>query len=339
MKHTSLLVFFLTVWICCAPGQVRAETLVFQGKSYCSARDEISWPFGKDPAKAVSQDKGFAMTVSLQPQKAAGEQSGTEMGSDMRYLRIISMNVKIGQAVTEGQPLVSFEMPLDRLIAEKQRLSRVNLDNLERALALVDYQLADQTLKQEEIEKGVSMDTNATGKARAAALGYESLLKRREALTASYEVAKERYDNDLFIARARFGQDLNPHHFPRKETLVASLTGHVLWVNSNCVPGMTFTKETRLLTIGRLDPILIRAAVHEIALQRLKVGDPVSITFYGLPGQTFQTTIGTINFVAQPATSQQPSFYQIDMTLPNPDVRIKEGMRCDVAVTLPDAPK
>ena len=57
-----------------------------------------------------------------------------------------------------------------------------------------------------------------------------------------------------------------------------------------------------------------------------------------MPGQPFHTTISKIDFVAQPAMLQQPSFYELEMTLPNPDLRIKEGMRCDVTVDL-DAAK
>ena len=337
MKRTFLPALFLAVLaLVLAPGPSRAETLVFPGKAYCALKNDIRWPFATNGPR-IGQDKGFAMAVNLQPPKPDEEKSAAALGSDMTSLRIVAANLHVGQQVGENEPVVTYAMPLDRVIKDKETLSRAKITSIESALALANYKLATVTLMQEEMKKGLTLETAAAGNLRAATRNIESLVKQRDSLSAARELAQARYDNDVEMARARFGDDLDPRRLPRKDAVRAPFAGNVLWVNPNLAPGMTFTKPTTLFSIGRLDPILVRAAVHEIALPRLKVGDTATISFQSLPGQTFQTTIATINYTAQPATLQQPSFYTIELSLANPDLRIKEGMRCEVAINVPDA--
>lgn len=337
--------FFLALCLaaCClaAAGPVRAEQITFRGKSVSPRRCEINWPFIRDDAKAkaIREDKGVGMAVSVQPKASDQERSAVALGSDLRYLHLLTVTATLGQKVRWGQPLFTFEMPPDRVIGERDRLSRVKLDNLERSLAAVNYRLAMKSLQQEEARKAISLKTAPQRTARIATLDYESLLKKRDALRAAYEETKARYDDDMSIAHSRFGKDLDIHHFPRQDTLGACYPGRILWLNSSCVPGAVFTKEVKLAVIGQLDPILVRAAVYESALHKLRVGDPVTIAFASLPGQTFRSAIAKIDYAPQPAGPQQPSFYKVEMSLPNPDIRIKEGMRCTVSVTVPDGPR
>jgi len=336
MKRTffSALILVVLSLLVLPARAVVAETLVFPGKAYCGLKDDIHWPFKVDPAKAKKK-QDFALAVSVQPAKPDAEKTAAELGSDMTSLRVLAVNLQVGQHVTENEPLVSYAMPLDRVIKEKETLTRAKVTSIESALALADYKLAVLTLMQSEMQKGVSLETASTGNVRQATRSIESLTKQRASLTAARELAQARYDNDVEMARVRYGDNLDPRQLPRRDAIRAPFAGNVLWVNPSLVPGMRFTKQTSLFTIGRLDPILVRAAVHEIALPKLKVGDPVTVTFHSLPGQTFHSTIATINYVAQPSTLQQPSFYTIELSLANPDLRVKEGMRCDVSVNLP----
>jgi len=341
MKRPSLSFLCLALLLLGASTPVRAETVAFQGKSVCPIRCEIVWPFERDSAKAkaIRQDKGIVMAVSVQPEAQDSEKSGLALGAGLPYLHVLTVNARLGQTVTGGAPLLTFEMPPDRVISERDHLSRAKLDALERSLAGVNYQLAMQGLQQEEVGKAVSLKTAPPRTARTASLDFEALLKKRDALTAAYEETKARYDDDMQIAHDRFGKDLDLRHFPRKDTIGACVTGRILWMNSSCVPGMVFTKETKLFIIGQTDPILVRAAVHEIAAHKLTIGDQATLTFASLPGQTFHSTIAKIDYMPQSASSQEPSYYQVELSLANPDARIKEGMRCDVSVTVSGTPR
>ncbi|MYL81763.1 HlyD family secretion protein [Desulfovibrio aerotolerans] len=315
-----------------APAQ--AETLTFLGKSYCPVRYDIKWPFLTKDKKGPSQGSGVQANITELPRESYEEKSAVALGSDMRRLRILATDLKVGQHVVDGQPLVTYELPLETLISEKQSLSRAQLNALERAMALVQHQLAWQQSRQTDLENMVSNQSVAPRTVRTNAMDIDALLLQRDYLAQEIELAQQRYENAQLIAHSKYGKDRDLKNLPREGTIRAPSDGYILWFNSSLVPGMDFTKAATLLTVGTLDPMVIRASVHEIIVQKLKVGDPAVLAFYAWPGEEFHTTISKIDYVAQPAMLQQPSFYQIELALPNPDLRIKEGMRCDVKVTV-----
>ena len=313
-----------------------AETVSFQGKAYCPIRYDINWPFsGKTQAKAApTQGSGITANVYEMPKESVEEKSAADMGSDMRRLRIIGAPVQIGQHVVEDQVLATYELPLENLMAEKQLLSRHELNGLEHAMAMVQLQLSTIQNRQRELENMAANQSVAVNEVSNNARDIENLLLQRDTLEEKLELARQRYDNSVLLTQSKFGKDVDLKNLPRRGYVRAPTEGYILWLNSSLVPGMVFTKQAPLVSIGKLDPIIVRASVHEIAMQKLKVGDPATVVFNAWPGEKFQTTISKVDYVAQPAMLQQPSFYLIEMTLPNPDLRIKEGMRCEVVVDL-----
>lgn len=339
MKRSSVFLLALALLTLGATRPARAENVVFQGKSECPVKCELSWPFSRDSSNVVHQDKGTGMAVSLQPEPLDSEKSAVALGSPLGTLHILSANAHIGQKVNGGEIILTYELPPDRVIAERDHLSRAKIERLEHDLAVVNFQLEKQNLQQEELEKAAAIKLAPPNTSRTSSMNFEALLKKRNALSSAYEEAKSQYDDDMLIAHDRFGKDLDLLKFPRKDIVGACISGYFLWVNSGCVPGAIFTKETKLYIIGQLDPILVRAPVHEIVASKLRIGDAATITFTSLPGRTYQSTISKIDYMAQPATSPEPSFYQVELSVANPDVQIKEGMRCNVSVTVPDGPR
>ncbi|EHJ48120.1 hypothetical protein DFW101_2114 [Solidesulfovibrio carbinoliphilus subsp. oakridgensis] len=338
MKPMRCIPGLLAAMVLCLAGRASAEPLTFLGKSFCPIKYEITWPFltKADPSK--SQGSGIAPNVyELPKEKGVEEKSAAALGSDMRRLRILSAPLKVGDKVSEEQVLITYELPLESLMAEKEALSRAKLNGLEQALAVVDSKLTKVRQHQADLENMRADQSVAPIDVRLNAKEIDGLLLQRDYLAEERDLAQQRYDNAILIARSKYGKDIDVHKLPRIGYIRSPVDGYVLWTNSSLVPGMAFTKQASLITVGRLDPMLIRASVHEIAAQKLKVGDPATLVFHALPGQTFQTTITKVDFVAQPAMLQQPSFYEVELTLPNPGLRIHEGMRCDVTVNLPDA--
>jgi len=311
-----------------------AETVSFQGKAYCPIRYDINWPFAAKTKAAPTQGSGITANVYEMPKESVEEKSAAELGSDMRRLRIIGAPVQIGQHVVEDQVLITYELPLENLMAEKQLMSRDELNGLEHAMSIVQFQISTIQNRQRELENMAANQTVATNEVSNNARDIENLLLQRDFLEEKLALARQRHDNNILLTQSKFGKDVDLKNLPRRGYVRAPGDGYILWLNSSLVPGMAFTKQAPLVTIGKLDPMIVRASVHEIAMQRLKAGDPATVVFNAWPGEKFQTTISKVDYVAQPAMLQQPSFYLIELTLPNPDLRIKEGMRCEVAVDL-----
>jgi multidrug efflux pump subunit AcrA (membrane-fusion protein) len=330
----KILLGLLAALLLAGAAPAAAETVTFQGKAYCPIKYEINWPFTTLAKKPPAQGSGIQANVYELPKESFQEKSATELGSDMSRLHIISAPIRVGQRVQEDEALITYELPLESLIAEKQGLSRNKLNNLERMLASIDYRLHWLENHQSDLENMQSQQSVAPIVVSTNAREIDALLLEREYLTEELEMARQRYDNTVLIAQSKFGKNLDLKKLPRQAYVRAPSDGYVLWVNSSLVPGMAFTKQAALVTIGKLDPMLIRVSVHEIAVQKLKVGDPATIIFNAWPKESFATTISKVDYVAQPAMLQQPSFYLIELMLPNPDMRIKEGMRCDVVINL-----
>jgi multidrug resistance efflux pump len=108
--------------------------------------------------------------------------------------------------------------------------------------------------------------------------------------------------------------------------------GYVLWINPDLRKGVKLNRDTDLFQVGILDPIVIRAQVHEIEAVRLKLGDKAKVTFDSMPGKEFTATVSRIPWAPLPTSLQQPSYYEIELTLPNPDMSLKEGLKGTVTI-------
>lgn len=331
-----ILVLLSACWLAVA-GLAGAATLQFEGKTFSLKMEVFSWPFLVKPKG--QRPRPFAQYSAVQPQPPEADLSATALGSDLPYLRIQKVDIQIGQTIKADEPLVWYEVPLEKVIAEREALSRTNLDKYEGLLAKVNYRLALIELKLNELEKGVSLNTVPRAQRHLAGLSYESLLKQKEALSGAYDLTLAKYKREMELAREHYGKDFNLLNFKRSTFLASHYGGTVLWMNTSLKPGMVYIKRAKLFTVGILDPIHIRAVVYEMDLHKIKVGDKATVTFRAMPGQTFTTTIDTINYVAQTTDPQVPVYYEVDLYLQNHDLRIKEGMRCQVSVDVPDTPR
>jgi HlyD family secretion protein len=123
--------------------------------------------------------------------------------------------------------------------------------------------------------------------------------------------------------------------------LSAPMTGVVL--SENIEPGEYVAAGTPVVTLGRLDPVWLRAYIAETDLGRVKLGQSVRVTTDTYPGRGYR---GTVTFIAQDAdftpktvqTVKEPVklVYRIKITLPNPDQELKPGMPADAVIDLAD---
>ena len=121
--------------------------------------------------------------------------------------------------------------------------------------------------------------------------------------------------------------------------LAAPMDGVVL--SENVEPGEYVAAGTPVVTLGRLDPVWLRAYIAETDLGRVKLGQPARVTIDTYPGREYR---GTVTFIAQDAeftpknvqTEQErvKLVYRIKITLPNPDQELKPGMPADAVIEL-----
>ncbi len=107
----------------------------------------------------------------------------------------------------------------------------------------------------------------------------------------------------------------------------APIGNHVLWVHPDLREDAEFNKGTAAFSIGVMDPMLIRAHVHEIEAVQLKLGDLADFTLESIPGRKFQARVSRISWETLTPQLDRPSYYEVEFELPNPDFILREGLR------------
>jgi len=246
--------------------------------------------------------------------------------------QIVALSAKIGQKVKKDDLLATFEIPLETRMSEKRALSLAAVKTLEHELATTNRDIDKLKMKRKELEV---MEKQNMASSQALALNsqeMEVLQKSRVALQEKLSVEKELAQQRLQLARDRFGPKASFDNLPKEGIIKAPVDGYVLWINPELRPGVKLARETDLFQVGVLDPILIRAQVHEIEALRLNLGDQAKVTFDSIPGKTFTATVSRIPWAPLPTALQQPSYYEIELTLPNADYSLKEGLKAMVTI-------
>ena len=246
--------------------------------------------------------------------------------------QILSMPVSIGQQVKKDDILATYEIPLETRMAEKRTLSLTTVKDLEHQIAATGKDIDKLRVKRKELEV-MEKQNMATSQALVQnAQEIEVLEKQRVAQQERLSLEKEQSQQRLELTRERFGPKANFGFLPNEGIVKSPVDGYVLWINPELRKGVKLPAGNELFQVGVLDPILIRAQVHEIEALRLHLGDQAKVTFDSIPNKEFTATISRIPWAPLPTALQQPSYYEIELTLPNADYTLKEGLKAQVTI-------
>jgi biotin carboxyl carrier protein len=255
------------------------------------------------------------------------------MGDDPQ-LKLTSVLVRVGDHVEKDGKLAGYKPMLETVIAEKAGLSRHKLSGLEAQLESATLALEKEKLRRDEMrlmaDKGVVAESDLHLIDGSIDVFQKRLAFLREIIAAE----QARMTTKENTAREKKGVNVETKTFPDEFFITAPLAGHVLYVNPRAIPGGEFTPATKepLFEVGVLDKMVVRCAIHEIQAVKLKAGDKALMTFYAYPDRPYESVITKISQVTFTQYLQQPTFYDIEIALDNPDLAVKDGMRCDVTL-------
>jgi len=320
----------------------RAAVVAFQGKTASPDMYDVYTPH-------ATEDQRKAHEEELAKMKEDAKTAGKELRDEDTFksfpyingpITVVRVLVQIGQRVVPTEWLMEYTIPLDFLITEQNGLSRAAELSLRADLQAVLAALQLDRTKLASLTEQVRIGT-AAPQEQADMIRNLDVLKFRQryiedALKIETEAAKYRHD----MARVRYGFKSKDGVGIKNVTDISS-PGHgfILWINPDLKPGMVFTKLTRLFQLGTMDPLIIRALVHESKVPLLRVGDKARVTFDSMPGVEREAEIRQINMTAEDKEVQLPSHFEVQLSLPNPGLALKVGMRGNVEVTIPDTPR
>ena len=114
----------------------------------------------------------------------------------------------------------------------------------------------------------------------------------------------------------------------------APIDGEVIWIS----PDLRVKAETppgfMAMTIAPMNSLVVRCKVHELDLVKLKSGDRGTVVFDAIPDKKYSCLVSRIPWVSRNPALEVPADYDIECTIENPDGKIKDGLTCNVKVSI-----
>lgn len=240
--------------------------------------------------------------------------------------------VKPGEAVEEGSPLLRYHLQDEAgRILQREVTSGAGNENLKSQVLDLERQLAQ-----------TSAERNKARQLVASGLGSKQALSRLEASVASLRdrigllQITIRKNESNFNARLKelggyFGQPIKEGELlPLSLVVTSPIKGYVLSLSSNLSPGNLMNAGSTPISVGRLDPVLIQVPVYEADVNSITVGDKAQVEIPSLGDRKFTGTVSEISWLSNDMNVANPSYYTVELTVPNPGLVLKPGFKAVV---------
>ena len=114
---------------------------------------------------------------------------------------------------------------------------------------------------------------------------------------------------------------------PDQLVLTSPIDGYVLQLMPNLNPDVLLPAQATPVTVGQLDPVLIQVPVYEGDLGRIKEGGHARVEIPSLGDKVFSATITEISWISTNMDVAQPSYYTVELTVPNSQLELKPGFK------------
>jgi multidrug efflux pump subunit AcrA (membrane-fusion protein) len=243
---------------------------------------------------------------------------------------ITAILVKSGQRVAAGEVLARYRLTPEAILAIRQRLFPPQVPESEVKLAEVERTLAPLKNRKQEL-------TQLLQKKLAAPDSLSQLNREIHLVTQEQRALKERLRQDrqtLQLDRAllqeQLGDSAKNGQIPPEATLRAPINGYVIWTSPEVRQGAELPPTPGVFLVGVMDPMVVRAQAFEIEALQINPGEEAEVTLESLPGRKFEAKVSRVSWASQTPGLDQPSYYDVELVVPNPDLVLKEGLKARI---------
>lgn len=252
--------------------------------------------------------------------------------------RVTEVLAQVGQAVKKDDPLLRLELLPNDAAAMMQRANKGPMIHAQELL-IQQYELKFGQLERsiEETQKleaaGLAPRNALPELLEQKAYGLKQIENARQTLADARRTAGE----DLKVLSNLLGQNITSGSQPRFLIIRAPQDGHIIGVEAAVTPGATV--GGKVMTLGVMDPMVIRGQVHESEINRLKAGETASVSLDSSNGPPMEARLTSVSWTAQDSSLAAPSYYLFELTVPNPDLTIRDGNKVQVTFRAKPAAK
>jgi len=304
----------------------------------------------KSEAEILFRGKSFSVLDRMVPLRFTGE--------------IQSIEVTEGQVVKENDPLVTYKLDRGSMMNVHNLLYPAHVLNLKKGVYDGEINLkrikdVNIPMKKSQIETNEKELTDLKELLQKNLVQKEAVdLKQRQldgalkemvALKDSLKQTEEgvaRTKQDLKFAEDKQKRDMELLEWQSQRSyqdskipldiayLKAPIGGQVIWLN----PGLRVKAELpanfQALRVAAVSPMVVRCKVHELDIVKLKSGDRGTVTFDAIPDKKFPCKISRIPWASRNPALEVPADYEIECVLDNSEGSIKDGLTCNVRVSI-----
>jgi len=273
-----------------APAVAPAPEIIFLGKFFCSIKRQVVLPFSA---------------------------------------QVTDVKVRPGEPVRKGQALATFALQPEAIVQIRRRLATPQIKDLEVKLAETDRHLAELRNKQRSTRQLAEHDLAAPQSLRLLEKDLGLLQKEKKAIQDSLAAERQVVRDDQALLQDQLGGAPVSGGVPASITLKAPIDGHLIWVNPELREGAVLP-PVQAFQVGVMDPMVLRAQVHEIEVMQLATGDRAEVSVESLPGKKFEANLSRLPWAPLTSALDQPSYYDVEFIVANPDLMLKEGVKARV---------
>ena len=254
----------------------------------------------------------------------------------MPFLGIITaLPVQVGQKVTQGELLAGYRLPTESVLTIRSRIFPGEIKNLE----LTQTNLADKLDELKRQQKGLQQlaANNMTSRQSLDMVEDQinAVCRQRKATAERLDFARKLHQDDIGLLQKQLGIRGPIKNIPSEGRLAAPLNGYVIWMHPDIRLGADFKPGEPAFIVGNLDTMIIKAQVHELDAMRLRLGEQAEMQVSSLQDKKFTAQVTRISWSSIPNTPEQPSFFEVEFSVANPDHILKDGLK--VQLTVPKA--
>lgn len=277
---------------------------------------------------------------------------------------ILDINIVEGQAVQKDQVLASYKLEQEPLNNVYRVLYPEHVLNLKRSLAdqiialekHTEIHLPQRKVELQRVEKDLADSKELAAKGLGAAYSVElkeqavqstkkGMLDLQDTIK-QIEMGINRTKEDLRFHEGRQKRDQELLEWQTQRSysdpalpvdmayLKAPIAGQVIWMNPDFQVKAELNPGFHAMMVAPMDAMVVRCKVHELDLVRLQIGDKGTVTFDAIPEKKYQCKISRIPWVSRNPALEVPADYDIECVLEEADSRLKDGLTCNVKVTI-----
>jgi multidrug efflux pump subunit AcrA (membrane-fusion protein) len=239
-----------------------------------------------------------------------------------------SVDVAPGKHVKKDEVLLRYALEEKAAnVLEKELAQGANTEGLQGQIVELERQVVDTKSKIATSRQLVNSKLGSRNELQQQEEALDALNRRIRLLRESIQKQEQIYKLRLSELEDSFKQPIQGNKPPQKLFVTSPMEGFVLSVAESVQAGALIVSGTAIAEIGSMNPMQIRVQVFENEAVKLREGDSATVRVPSLQDREYTGKIMQIAWTPQALQTDAPSFYNVQLEVPNDDLALKQGFK------------